>query len=97
MVFLPATYTYLSKLKSGVIFAKLSQPGTLLCIFLIEARKIWDQQNIHKNTNLEPRNTYKKTFWTHEVPRRKNLGPKKYPRRYDGTIPIVDPLDPRDF
>ena len=75
VVFLPATYTYLSKLKSGVIFAKLSQPGTLLCIFLIEARKNlgptkYSQEHKFRTTKylqenfLDPRSTQEKKFRT---------------------------------
>ena len=29
---------------------------------------------------IHSRNTHDKKFWTHEIPTRKNFGPKKYPR-----------------
>ena len=29
---------------------------------------------------LDPQNTHERKFWTHEIPRRKNLRPTKYPR-----------------
>ena len=29
---------------------------------------------------FDPRNTYEKRFWTHEIPKRKATGPTKDPR-----------------
>ena len=42
--------------------------------------------------NLNPRNTHEKWFRTHEISTRKTFGPKKHPRRHEGSMA----LNPRD-
>ena len=42
---------------------------------------------------LNPPNTNEKIFWTHEIPTRKNVGPTKHPRKYNGMM-ALDPRDP---
>ena len=40
---------------------------------------------------LNPQNTQEKTFWTHEIPTWKHLGPMKYPRPEYPQEKILDP------
>ena len=49
---------------------------------------------IHAETTENYEVTHEKKFWIHEILRRKNLGPTKYPRRHDGTM-ALDPRDPQ--
>lgn len=97
MVFVPATHTYLWKLKSGVIFTKLNLPGTLLCIFLIQARKHFGptkylQENKFRTTKylrqnvLDPLSTHEKKFRTQEIPAKVWW--------HDGTWPIRPTMTP---
>ena len=54
----------------------------------INLKKKNSTRNISKRKKFGSMNTHEKIFWTHEIPKRKNLGPTKYPtkgRWYDGT------------